>query len=99
MGSQRTDSIGEEHGVEMERSVGNFGNYYDDDNRKPGLEVDYAYYRERYCIRIENHRRASKELAVSGLPKEVAEEPAIAAAAVAVAYVDETDTDCKSCKS
>lgn len=99
--SQRTDSRGEEHGVGMERSVGNFGNYYDDDSRKPGLEVDYAYYRERYCIGTEDRRKASRELAASGLPKEEAEEePTIAAAAaVAVAYVDETDTDCKSCKS
>lgn len=98
VGSQRADSMGEEHGVGMETSVGNLGNYYDEDSCKPGLEVDYAYYRERYCIGIEGRRRASKELAESGLPKEVAEEPEIAAAD-AVAYADETDTDCKCCKS
>lgn len=66
--SQRTDSMGEGHGAGMERSVGNLGNYYDEDNCKPGLEVDYAYYRERYCTGIEDRRRASKELAVGGLP-------------------------------
>lgn len=88
--------------VGMERSVGKLGNYFDDDNRKQGLKVDYAYYRERNYTRIAGHRRASKEeLVVGELPREVAEEPAVAAAdvAVAVAYVDETDTDCKSCKS
>lgn len=102
-GSQRIDSKGEERGVGMERSVGKLGNYFDDDNRKQGLKVDYAYYRERSYIRIAGHRRASKgELVVGELPREVAEEPAAAAAAdvaVAVAYVDETDTDCKSCKN
>lgn len=93
--------MGEEHGVGMERLVGSLGNYFVDDNRKQGLKVDYAYYRERNCIRFADHRRALKEVVVNELPREVAEEPAIAAAdaAAVVAYEDETDTDCRSCKS
>lgn len=67
MKSQRIDLMG---GLEVgrERSAGNFGNYYDDDNRKLGLVVDYAYYMERYCKWVEDHRRASEEVAARGQP-------------------------------
>lgn len=100
MESQRTDSMDERHGAGMERSVNSSGNYYDgDDNRKPDLEVDCAYYRKRYCIRTGDYRRAIKELVVGELPWRMTEEPAIAAVVAAVAYVDETDADCKNCKS
>lgn len=96
-----------EHEAGRERSVGNFGNYCDGDNHKPGLELDYAYYMERYCTGTEDRSRASQELAVSGLPWEEAEKPAVAAAVDAVAAAaaaadacgDETDTDCKRCKN